>query len=402
MSDVERTGADGLSTRLVRLGRDTVIPGGRAVNPPLVRMSTALFDSFAEMSDFRARRDRERVLTYGSRGTPTTHALEDVVTELEGGHRTRLFPTGLAAIAQTFLAFLRPGDHVLIEDCVYEPARTFAEKVLAEFGIAFDFWAPDGSDLEAKLRPTTRMIYLEAPGSYAYEICDLPRIAEIARPRGIVVVADNTWGAGVLYRPLALGANVSVGAATKYLGGHSDVMMGTATADAAAWAKLNATADTFGSTVGPDDAWLVMRGVRTLTTRLAAQGAHAEIVAARLAAHPAVARVVAPFRPDHPDHALWTRDFRGTNGVFSFALKKNDAAAVETVLDGLRLFGLGASWGGYESLAIWTDLSKLRSVGPAAGGAPNWLIRLSIGLEDPEDLAADLEQALAPLVDAAD
>ncbi|TBW35522.1 cystathionine beta-lyase [Siculibacillus lacustris] len=388
-----------LATRLVGLGRNLEVPGGRAVNPPIVRMSTALFDSVAELRDFRARRDRERVITYGSRGTPTTHALEDLVTELEGGHRTRLFPTGLAAIVQVFLTWLRPGDHVLITDAVYQPVRTLAAGLLADFGIAVDWYAADGTDIEARIRPTTRLIYVEVPGSFAYEICDLPKIGTVARARGILVAADNTWGAGVLYRPLDLGADISLTAATKYLGGHSDVMMGSVTTTAEVWPRLTASCDAMGVTVGSDDAWLVLRGARTLTTRLAAHAAHALDVARWLEAHPAVRRVWSPALPSHPDHALWRRDFHGTNGLLSFALHRPDEAAVDAVIDALELFGIGASWGGYESLVMPADLSRARSVGAHPGPPPQFLIRLHIGLEDPADLIADLDRALAPLVD---
>jgi len=383
----------GLATRLVALGRSTDSPGGRPVNPALIRMSTALFDSVAEMRDLRERRDHERVVTYGARGTPTAHALEDVITALEGGYRTRLFPTGLAAIAQVFLSYLAPGDHVLITDSVYQPVRFLAERLLTRFGIRFDFFAADGSDVLARITPKTRLIYQEVPGSFAFELCDLPRLAGIAHARNILLAADNTWGSGVLYRPLELGADISIMAATKYLSGHSDVMMGSVTTTAPAWPTLNVTCDTMGVAVSPDDAWLVLRGCRTLTTRLAAHAVHALEVARWLAAHPAVRRVFHPALPGDPGHALWQRDCHGSNGLVTFCLCQDGEAAAVTVIDALELFGIGASWGGFESLVTFADRAEIRSVGePAAPGAV--LVRLHIGLEDPADLIADLTQAL--------
>jgi cystathionine beta-lyase len=387
----------GLSTRLIGLGRTADTPGAKPVNPALVRMSTALFGSVAEMQDLRGRRDHERVITYGARGTPTAHALEDVVTALENGHRTRLFPTGLAAIAQVFLTYLRPGDHVLIGDSVYQPVRTLAEDVLSRFGIGFDYFAADGSGIEMQIKPATRMIYVETPGSFAYELCDLPALSEIAKRHGLLLAADNTWGSGILYRPLDLGADISLMAATKYLSGHSDVMMGSVTTTAAIWQRLNRTCDVMGITVSPDDAWLALRGSRTLPTRIAVHEAHALQVARWLAGHPAVDRVFHPALPDHPNHHLWQRDCHGSNGLLSFSLHRADEAAVETVIDSLQHFGIGASWGGYESLVTFADLRQIRSVAKPRSATPEYLLRLHIGLEDPKDLIADLDQALSRL-----
>jgi cystathionine beta-lyase len=395
------TKALGLSTRLIGLGRAAETPGAKPVNPALVRMSTALFESVAEMRDLRDRRDLERVITYGARGNPTNHALEDVITALENGHRTRLFPTGLAAIAQVFLAYLGPGDHVLIGDSVYQPVRTLAEEVLARFGIEFDYVAADGSGIEAQIRPSTRMIYVETPGSFAYELCDLPALSRIAKRRGLLLAADNTWGSGILYRPLDLGADISLMAATKYLSGHSDVMMGSVTTTAEIWQRLNRASDIMGITVSPDDAWLVLRGSRTLPTRIAAHAAHALEVARWLARHPAVERVLHPALPEHPNHRLWQQDCLGSNGLLSFSLREADEAMIASVIDSLRLFGIGASWGGFESLVTYADLSRIRSVARLHADAPDYLLRLHIGLEDPKDLIADLDQALARIAGTA-
>ena len=388
--------AIGLNTRLVQSGRALEVPGGVAVNPPLVRASTVRFADVAEQREMRARRSGEQLFTYGARGTPTTFALEQAVAELEGGYRTRLFPTGLAAIGMTMLAYLAPGDHVLLSDSVYEPARKFAHAFLQPYKIDFSFCAADGSDVEEKLRANTRLVYMECPGSLVYEMCDLPRVAEIAHGHGALLAADNTWGSGYQYRPLALGADISIMAATKYLGGHSDVMMGTVVTTEAAWPALNQRCDVFGMTVSPDDAWLVLRGMRSLTARLAMHERNALQIAAWLQAQPEVATVFCPALPDDPGNALWRRDCKGTNGLLSFELRSSfdDAAAVR-LIDALTLFGIGASWGGYESLVTLADMPNARSI--SDWSQRGLVVRLSIGLEDPADLEADLERGFRAL-----
>lgn len=383
-------------TRLVHAGKQPAYEGGRPVNPPVVRASTVLFDSTAHQREMRQRRGEERVFTYGARGNPTNYALEDLVSELEGAYRTRLFPTGLAAIAMTLLAYLKPGDHVLMSDSVYEPARKLVDSFLTPYNIRCTFFAADGSDVEEKIEAGTRMVYTECPGSLVYEMCDLPRLAGIAHARGALLVADNTWGSGHQYRPLALGADVSVMAATKYLSGHSDVMMGTVATTQAAWQALNERSDAFGMTVSPDDAYLVLRGARSMAARLALHESHALKVAAWLQARSEVATVFCPALPGDPGHALWQRDCKGTNGLLSFELQHRfDQAAAERLIDGLRLFGLGASWGGYESLVTLANLRNARSVTDWSGRGQ--IIRLHIGLEDPADLLADLQQGFAAL-----
>ncbi len=386
----------GLQTRLLHAGKAPVYAGGSAVNPPLVRASTVLFDNVAAQREMRARRGSERLFTYGARGTPTTFALEDAVSELEGGFRTRLFPTGLAAIGMTLLSYLKPGDHVLMSDSVYEPARHLAHSFLEPYGIHYSFFAADGSDAEAGMRPNTRLVYAECPGSLVYEMCDLPALAAMAHARGALLAADNTWGSGCQYRPLALGADISVMAATKYLSGHSDVMMGTVATTRDAWQPLAERSDAFGMTVSPDDAWLVLRGIRSLTARLQMHERHALQVAAWLQARPEVATVFCPALPTHPGHAIWQRDCRGTNGLLSFELRPGTAGvAVDRLVDGLDLFGLGASWGGYESLVTPADMTRARSVTDWRGRGP--VVRLHIGLEDPADLVADLANGFAAL-----
>lgn len=359
---------------------------------PVIRLSTVLFDNLAQMRDARARRDSERVLSYGARGNPTAFALEDLVTELEGGYRTRLFGTGLAAVAQTFLAYLRPGDHVLITDAVYAPVRRLAREFLQPFGIQVSYFAPDGSDLQAQLQANTRMVYTEVPGSLLYELSDLPAIAALCKPRGILLAVDNTWGSGYLYRPLTLGADISIMALTKYLCGHSDVVMGSVCTREETWQPLAAMSDTFGATVSPDDAYLVLRGARTLATRLEVHERQALEIAHWLQAQPQVKRVFHPALPDHPGHALWQRDFKGSNGLLSFELNEADDAYVERFIDALQLFGLGASWGGFESLITVADTQDRQS---ATDRSLNPVLRLHIGLEDVEALIEDLERGFA-------
>ena len=385
-----------LQTRLLHAGKAPAYAGGNPMNPPLVRASTVLFDSVAAQREMRARRGDERLFTYGARGTPTTFALEDAVSELEGAYRTRLFPTGLAAIGMTLLAYLKPGDHVLMSDSVYEPARKLAHSFLEPYGIGCTFFSADGGDLEEGFTPATRMVYAECPGSLLYEMCDLPRLAAIAHEHGAWVVADNTWGSGCQYRPLALGADISIMAATKYLSGHSDVMMGTVSTTRAAWQPLAERSDTFGMTASPDDAWLVLRGMRTLSARLQMHERHALQIARWLQSRPEVATVFCPAFPSHPGHALWQRDCIGTNGLVSFELQPGiSAAAAERLVDGLSLFGLGASWGGYESLVMLADINRARSI--ADWRTRGQVIRLHVGLEDPADLVADLGRGFATL-----
>ncbi|PJK33138.1 cystathionine beta-lyase [Pseudomonas sp. S10E 269] len=379
-------------TRLIHAARTEKGHGGRAVNVPITRVSTVLFDNLAQMRDARARRDSERVLTYGARGNPTSHALEDLVTELEGGYRARLYGTGLAAAAQVFLAYLRPGDHVLITDAVYSPVRKLAREFLQPFGIEVGYFSPDGQDLQAQLQANTKLVYAEVPGSLLYELCDLPAMAALCKPRNILLAVDNTWGSGYLYRPLALGADISIMALTKYLGGHSDVMMGSVTTTQAAWPALGRMSDTFGNAVSADDAYLILRGARTLASRLDVHERQALDIALWLQAQPQVKRVFHPALPGHPGHALWRRDFTGSNGLLSFELNSREPAYVERFIDGLQLFGLGASWGGYESLVTVADTQDCDS---AADRALNPVVRLHIGLEDVAALIEDLQRGFA-------
>ena len=315
-----------------------------------------------------------------------------MVTELECGYRTRLYGTGLAAVAQTFLAYLRPGDHVLITDAVYSPVRKLAREFLQPFGIEVSYFSPDGKGLEAQLQANTKLVYAEVPGSLLYELCDLPAIAALCKPRNILLAVDNTWGSGYLYRPLALGADISIMALTKYLGGHSDVMMGSVSTTQAAWPALGRMSDTFGNAVSADDAYLILRGARTLASRLGVHERQALDIALWLQAQPQVKRVFHPALPEHPGHALWRRDFTGSNGLLSFELNSADPAYLERFIDGLQLFGLGASWGGYESLVTVADTQDRDS---AADRGLNPVVRLHIGLEDVAALIEDLQRGFA-------
>ena len=388
----QQASTPGLGTRLTHMGMSPAYVGGSAVNPAIVRASTVVFESTAQQREMRARRGQERIFSYGARGTPTSFALEDAVSELEGAYRTRLLPTGLAAVSMALLSYLKPGDHVLITDSAYQPVRHLTQQFLQPYGIEYSFFAADGSDAAAKMRPNTRMLYAECPGSLVYEMCDLPALAAMAHAQGALVAVDNTWGSGVQYRPLTLGADISIMAATKYLSGHSDVMMGTVATTQAVWEPLAERCDAFGMTVSPDDAWLVLRGLRTLSARLRMHGEHALAVTRWLEQHPLVQTVFCPALPDHEGHDLWRRDCAGTNGLISFELKPCiTAEVVDSFIDSLQLFGLGASWGGYESLVVAAQMTQARSV-------TDWsqrgsVVRLHIGLEDPQDLIADLAQA---------
>jgi cystathionine beta-lyase len=385
---------EGVRTRLIHAARTEKGSGGRAVNVPVTRLSTVLFDNLAQMRDVRKRRDTDRVLSYGARGNPTSFALEDLVTELEGGYRSKLFSTGLAASAQTFLAYLRPGDHVLMTDAVYGPVRRLATEFLEPFGIEVSYFPADGQGLEHMLQANTKMVYAEVPGSLLYELCDLPAIAALCKPRGILLAVDNTWGSGYLYRPLTLGADISIMALTKYVCGHSDVMMGSVCTLEAVWPALGRMSETFGNTVSPDDAYLVLRGARTMAARLDVHERQALQVAQWLQTQPQVKRVFHPGLVEHPDHELFKRDFSGSNGLLSFELADADPAQLDDFIGALTLFGLGASWGGYESLITVADLKDRNN---SADKLLNPVLRLHIGLEDVDALIRDLQRGFSAI-----
>lgn len=395
MSAPAPTNSLGAATRLLHAGQPALREGAGPVNVPVVRTSTVRFESMAAYHRYHERRaEGERVAAYGRHGMDTHRALEDAVTGLEGGHRAFLTPSGLSAIALVLVALLSPGEHALVADSVYAPLRRIDKLLLQRLGVELEFFSPSQDDLASRIRPTTRLVYLESPSSLLYEVLDLPRLAGIARERGLTVAADNTWSGGWFYQPLAHGAHISVQAATKYLAGHSDVMQGVVVVNSPALAKKVSNAyEALGLTVGADDAALTLRGMRTLPVRLAQHQRHATEVAQWLQQQAGVARVFYPALPGDPGHALWQRDFRGASGLVSFALDSTDPAAADRVVDALQLFGIGASWGGYESLAITAAPERLREHSHWRSETP--VVRLHVGLEDPADLIADLAHALA-------
>lgn len=378
-------------TRFVHVSREHGTAPAASVNPPLVRASTVLYRDTGAMRDIRTRNDAgEQVFRYGARGTPTTFALCDAITEIEGGERTMLFPTGLAAVAHPFMSILRPGDHVLLAETVYGPARAIAEKFLPQRGITCEFYPGGHEQVAARLKPNTRMVYLDNPGSIVFDIQDLPAIARLLEGRDTLLVVDNTWGAPGLYKPLTLGADISIIAVTKYIAGHSDLVMGSVTGNARCWRQLWDDAALLGQSASPDDAFQALKGLRTAAARIRMIEDHARRVIAWLGQRPEVERVLYPALESDPGHALWKRDFNGTNGLFSIGLVAGiDQAAVFRFIDALRLFGIGASWGGFESLVL--------TYPKVPGWSGNQLIRFHVGLEDPVDIIADLERGFAAM-----
>ena len=376
------------ATRLVRVGRDPDITGP-FVNPPVIHASTVLFDS---VDDMLGRRQR---YLYGRRGTPTSEALESAVSDLEGAVGTVLCPSGLSAASTALLSCLSSGDEVLIADSVYGPVRHLADTILTRLGISATYYDPSVSPeaFAGLMSERIKAVYLEAPGSLTFEMQDVPGIAAVAKARGATVLFDNTWATPYYFKPLAAGVDLSIHAATKYLGGHADVILGTVAASAAAWPRLKQLHGSLGLTVAPDDIYLGLRGLRTLGVRLDRQMQSARRVAEWLAKRDEVSRVLYPPLPDDPGHALWKRDMSGASGLFSFILGGWTDDRAKRLIDGLRLFGIGASWGGFESLAILANPASSRTAVPWTAEGP--LVRLHIGLEDPDDLIADLDQALA-------
>jgi cysteine-S-conjugate beta-lyase len=382
----------------------TLVTGGRDrsksfdfVNPPLVRGSTVLHDSTADMkARVQARlAGNDEVSTYGVYGTPTHHAFYAALNALEGGHRSWALPTGLAACTMAILAFVRAGDHVLVPDSVYWPTRRFCRQTLSRFGVATTFYDPcAGDELEALFRPTTRVLFMESPGSLTFEMQDVPRLAALARARDAFSVVDNTWATPLFFQPLAHGADVSLHAATKYIGGHSDVLMGTLTVNERAWPAVREAMHFYGMTTSPDDVYLAHRGLHTMAARLALHRANADRLIAWLREQPEVERILYPALPDDPGHALWKRDMSGASGLFGVVLKPGLAGgALEALVDSVELYGRGYSWGGYESLLI--PAFPERTVVPCAWEGR--IFRISAGLEDADDLLDDLSRAFEAL-----
>ena len=380
-----------VATRIVHAGRARKW-AGYSVNVPVVRASTVVFDSMAEMKH-AVRHRGEQVPYYGRRGTQTHFAFSDAVCELEGGAGCALYPSGAAAISGALLAFLKTGDHLLMVDAAYEPTRALCDKVLKPLGIETTYYDPLlGAGIAALIRPNTRVIYLESPCSLTMEVQDVPAICAVAKSHNIVTILDNTWASPILCQPFELGVDISIQAATKYICGHSDVMLGTASANARHWPQLREHSYLLGYCASADDVYLAARGLRTLGVRLAQHQRNTLQVIEWLAKRPEIETILHPALPQHPGHDLFVRDFSGSNGLFSFVLKQGDLAAVTAFVEGMQHFKMGFSWGGYESLVLANlDVQALRTATKWPYKGP--LIRLHIGLEDPTDLIADLTAA---------
>lgn len=378
----------GPNTRLVRSGGDPASYHG-FVMPPVVHASTVLFP------DVETMRGDGQKYRYGLSGTPTTAALEDALNEMEGSAGTILLPSGLAAVTFPLLAFLSSGDHVLIVDSVYSPTRRFAETVLRRMGVSVEYFDPaDEAALGGLMRPETKVVFLEAPGSNTFEMMDIGAACRTAHAGGAVVMMDNTWATPLFLRPLDHGVDLSIHALTKYPGGHSDVMMGSVSATAATYDQLRRTQMAIGINASPDDTYLVLRGLKTMGVRLERHQESALDLAHWLEGREEVARVLHPALPSFPGFDLWQRQFKGATGLFSIVLRGAGQREAGVFLDALRLFGIGYSWGGFESLALHADLSDRKFAKAPTEGA---VIRLQIGLEDVADLKADLLRGFAAL-----
>lgn len=366
----------------------------RVVNPPVWRASTILFDTVEELD---AAKRGFGSFYYGLHGTPTQWSLAEALTELEpGAAGTMLYSSGLSALSTALLTVLKPGDEVLIVDSVYGPTRRLADGFLKKLGITVRYYAANaGAGIAELFSERTRAILLESPGSQTFELQDVPSICGVARAAGIATILDNTWASPLLFPAIAAGVDITVLACSKYVGGHSDLMLGSATATAEWFERLERTTFDLGHCVSPDDAWLGARGLRTMAVRLKAQGAAALEIAQWLQARPEVGEVLHPALPTFPDHAIFARDFKGAGTLFGFAFAAADTTRRTRFIEALKLFGIGWSWGGYESLVTPVDVAATRTL--PVRHAPGQLVRLQIGLEDPRDLIDDLAAALASL-----
>jgi cystathionine beta-lyase len=376
-------------TLLVTAGRDTKAQKG-FVNPPVVHGSTVLYPTAEDLHAHRGE------FQYGRRGTPTTKALQEALMALEGPQcaGVGLAPSGLSAITTTLLAVLKSGDHLLVCDNAYRPTRNFCEGLLAGYGVETSYFDPTvGAGIAALFKPNTKAVLVEAPGSQSFEMPDIPAIAGVAHGRGALVIDDNTWATALFHRSLEQGVDISMQAATKYIGGHSDIMFGTISANATAWPVIAETIRLLGVCAGPDDVFLALRGLRTLAVRLAQHHQSGLAMARWLTTRPEVVRVLHPGLESDPGHAIWKRDFTGASGLFSVVLKPAPQKAVDALLDTVKLFGMGYSWGGFESLIIPFDCAPYRTATKWAPEGPS--LRLHIGLENVEDLKADLARGFA-------
>jgi len=376
----------GVNTKLAHIGNDPHEFHG-FVNPPVVHASTVLFPDARTMSG------RSQKYTYGTRGTPTTDALATAMDVLEGSAGTIVVPSGLAAVTIPLLAFLSAGDHALITDSVYFPTRNFADTMLKRLGVEVEYYDPlVGAGIATLMKPNTKVVFTESPGSNTFEMQDIPAIARVANSHGAVVMMDNTWATPLYFRPLDHGVDISIHAATKYPAGHSDIVIGTVSANAAHWKQLFDTFTTMGCCSGPDDVYQTLRGLRTMGVRLERHQRSALAIARWLEGQPGVAGVLHPGLESHPGHAIFKRDFSGSSGIFSIALDGGGQKQAHAFLDALEIFGLGYSWGGYESLAVPVSIGD-RTITTNSYEGP--ILRLQIGLEDVEDLKADIAKGLS-------
>jgi cysteine-S-conjugate beta-lyase len=376
-------------TRLSHAGREPARQHG-FVNMPIYRGSTVIFPSVASLEA------DDQDFSYGRLGTPTVRALEEAIAELEGGHRTLLTPSGLSAIATALLAFVAAGDEVLVSDSVYRPTRRFCDHVLKRLGVTTIYYDPlIGRAIEGLITKKTRVVFTESPGSQTFEVQDVPAIAKVAHAAGAVVILDNTWATPLYFKPFAHGADVSIQAVTKYIGGHADIMLGAITMTERTSAGVAKAHEDLGLCVGPEDVYLGLRGLRSLGVRLERHQRTGLELARWLMERPGVARVLHPALPSDPGHALWQRDFTGASGLFSIVLKPVSHARLAAMLDGLSLFGMGYSWGGFESLILPFDPRGYRTATSWQAEGP--AVRLHAGLEDVEDLKADLDAGFARL-----
>jgi len=369
------------------------------VNPPVYHASTIVYPTVAAHDE--ARKDFLEGVHYGRFGTPTTFAFEEAVAALEGGYRAVSVSSGLCALTATLLALVKAGEHVLVSDSVYAPLRTFCDDVLARLGVETTYFDPlIGGDIATLMRKNTRLVCAESPGSLTFEVQDIPAIAAAAHGAGVLLMLDNTWSAGLYFQPFAHGADISIQAATKYIAGHSDAMLGVITAASEElWRRIKGTTTKLGLCAGPDDCYLGLRGLRTLAVRLQRHQENGLALARWLQGRPEVARVVHPALPQDPGHRLWQRDFTGACGLFGVMLKPFPESAVNAFIDALELFALGYSWGGYESLIAKAKPGKLRTTTRWESEGP--YLRLHVGLEDSQDQIADLERGFAALHRAA-
>lgn len=380
------------NTELVWLGRDPEQQAG-LVNLPVYRGSTILAPTVAAWEEKKRQQSQQvkGVSTYGRFGTPTHHALQEAIAQLEGGYASLLYPSGLAAISSVLLAFLASGDHILISDSAYSPTAQFIEQTLGKFGVTVTFYPPTitAEELEKLFTADTKVLFVESPGSETLEMQDIPALSKVAKAHGATVIMDNTWATPLYFKPFEHGVDVSIQAATKYITGHSDSVLGVATSNEEAWPVLRATTRNLGQTAGPDDVFLALRGLRTMGIRLK-QHAEASIhIAKWLEARPEVEAVFHPALPSHAGHDIWKRDYTGACGLFSIALKPISEKDLACFIDNLALFGLGVSWGGFESLALPFKPGRKVESWPYEGPG----VRFHIGLEDVEDLIEDLENA---------